>query len=61
MRPDTTGAGEQSWQCVPLREERRIEEAPHAYKPTGPVIDAQESAGLVKAAVKLKPWVTFKA
>lgn len=51
----------QTWQCVTLREERRIEEAPHAYKPIGPVIDAQEQAGLIKAAVRLRPWVTFKA
>ncbi|WP_354397558.1 RtcB family protein [Variovorax sp. OAS795] len=49
------------WQCVTLREERRIEEAPQAYKPIGAVIDAQESAGLIRCAVRLKPWVTFKA
>jgi tRNA-splicing ligase RtcB len=54
-------AGEQAWQCVTLREERRIEEAPQAYKPIGPVIDAQEEAGLIRAAVRLRPWVTFKA
>lgn len=54
-------AGSQSWQCVTLREERRIEEAPHAYKPIGPVIEAQEDAGLIRAAVRLRPWVTFKA
>jgi tRNA-splicing ligase RtcB (3'-phosphate/5'-hydroxy nucleic acid ligase) len=51
----------QGWQCVTLREERRIEEAPQAYKPIGPVIQAQEEAGLIKAAVRLRPWVTFKA
>jgi tRNA-splicing ligase RtcB len=49
------------WHCVTLREERRVEEAPHAYKPIGPVIDAQEQAGLIRAAVRLRPWVTFKA
>ena len=49
------------WHCVTLREERRIEEAPQAYKPVGPVIEAQEEAGLIHAAVKLKPWLTFKA
>ena len=54
-------AAGQSWQCVTLREERRIEEAPQAYKPIGPVIEAQEQAGLIRAAVKLRPWVTFKA
>jgi tRNA-splicing ligase RtcB len=60
MRPRNL-PGEQTWQCVTLREERRIEEAPQAYKPIGPVIDAQEQAGLIKAAVRLRPWVTFKA
>lgn len=54
-------AADQTWQCVTLREERRIEEAPQAYKPIGPVIDAQEQAGLIRAAVRLRPWVTFKA
>jgi tRNA-splicing ligase RtcB len=46
---------------VTLREERRIEEAPEAYKPIGPVIESQECAGLIRAAVKLRPWITFKA
>ncbi|NHV24643.1 RtcB family protein [Burkholderia sp. D-99] len=50
-----------TWRCVTLRDERRIEEAPEAYKPIGPVIDAQEQAGLIRSAVRLKPWVTFKA
>ena len=50
-----------SWECVTLREERRIEEAPQAYKPIGPVMDAQEEAGLIQAVVRLRPWVTFKA
>jgi tRNA-splicing ligase RtcB len=49
------------WQCVTLREERRIEEAPEAYKPIGPVIDAQTTAGLIEGVAKLRPWVTFKA
>lgn len=49
------------WQCVTLREERRIEEAPQAYKPIGPVIDAQTEAGLIETVVRLRPWVTFKA
>lgn len=53
--------GEATWECVTLREERRIEEAPSAYKPIGPVIDAQEQAGLLRSAVRFKPWVTFKA
>lgn len=54
-----TSAG--TWQCVTLREERRIEEAPHAYKPIGAVLQAQEEAGLIRSVARLKPWVTFKA
>jgi tRNA-splicing ligase RtcB len=50
-----------TWRCIALREERRLEEAPEAYKPIGPVIAAQEEAGLLRAAVKLRPWRTFKA
>ncbi|MDK2124592.1 RtcB family protein [Parachitinimonas caeni] len=49
------------WHCVTLREERRIEEAPSAYKPVGPVIEAQSEAGLIHPVVRLRPWVTFKA
>ncbi len=49
------------WHCVTLREERRVEEAPAAYKKIGPVIDSQESAGLIRPAVRLRPWITFKA
>ena len=49
------------WQCVTLREERLIEEAPQAYKPIGPVIDAQLDAGLIEGVARLRPWVTFKA
>ncbi|MFO6341876.1 RtcB family protein, partial [Pseudomonas aeruginosa] len=49
------------WHCVTLREERRIEEAPGAYKPVGPVIDAQERAGLIRPLARLRPWLTFKA
>ncbi len=56
-----TGQDSGTWTCVTLREERRIEEAPQAYKPIGPVIQAQEEAGLIQAAVRLKPWITFKA
>ena len=63
LRPEARAghSGEQDWQCVTLREERRIEEAPEAYKPIGPVIESQEAAGLIHAAVKLRPWITFKA
>lgn len=49
------------WHCVTLREERRVEEAPAAYKRIGPVIDAQEEAGLIQRVARLRPWMTFKA
>jgi tRNA-splicing ligase RtcB (3'-phosphate/5'-hydroxy nucleic acid ligase) len=47
--------------CITLREERRIEEAPVAYKPITPVIEAQVQAGLVQVVAKLRPILTFKA
>ncbi len=47
--------------CITLREERRIEEAPAAYKPIAPVIDAQVQAGLVQVVAQMRPILTFKA
>jgi tRNA-splicing ligase RtcB len=55
------GEQQTEWECITLREERRIEEAPEAYKPIGPVIESQEEAGLIKPIARLRPWVTFKA
>jgi tRNA-splicing ligase RtcB len=48
-------------ECITLRDERRVEEAPAAYKPIGPVIDAQVEAGLVSVVARFRPLVTFKA
>lgn len=48
------------WQCITLKEERMREEAPAAYKPITPVIEAQENANMIQSVVKLKPWITFK-
>lgn len=47
--------------CITLNSQRRIEEAPMAYKPIQPVIDAQVAAKMVKVVAKLKPILTFKA
>jgi len=47
--------------CVTLRSQRRIEEAPAAYKPIQPIVDAQVAAGTVKVVAKLQPLLTFKA
>ncbi|HEX8704916.1 MAG TPA: RtcB family protein [Myxococcaceae bacterium] len=47
--------------CITLREERRIEEAPAAYKPIGPVVASQVQAGIVREVARLFPLLTFKA
>lgn len=53
--------GLETWECVTLKDERRYEEAPTSYKPIGPVISAQEEAGLMSKVAELDPWITFKA
>jgi tRNA-splicing ligase RtcB len=47
--------------CITMRDERRIEEAPAAYKPITPVIEAQVQAGLIAPVARLQPILTFKA
>lgn len=47
--------------CISLREERRVEEAPVAYKPIRPVVDSQVEAGIVREVARLTPLLTFKA
>ncbi|WP_375509959.1 RtcB family protein [uncultured Nostoc sp.] len=47
--------------CITLREERRIEEAPFAYKPIQSVIDVQVEAEMVDVVARLSPVLTFKA
>lgn len=49
------------WHCITMSEARRIEEAPGAYKPVGPVIEAQTETGLITPVARFKPWMTFKA
>ena len=49
------------FECITLKEERRIEEAPGAYKPIGPVIQSQVEEGLVRPIARLSPLLTFKA
>ncbi|TXH68459.1 MAG: RtcB family protein [Thiothrix sp.] len=61
MRATKTPSTDHNWHCVTLKEERRIEEAPSAYKPIGAVIESQQQAGLIKVIAKFKPWITFKA
>lgn len=47
--------------CITLQEERRIEEAPAAYKPIQSVIDVQVEAGIIDVVARLSPILTFKA
>jgi tRNA-splicing ligase RtcB len=47
--------------CITLRSERRIEEAPAAYKPIQSVIDVQVEAQMVDVVARLSPVLTFKA
>ncbi|MDY6786118.1 MAG: RtcB family protein [Cyanobacteriota bacterium] len=47
--------------CIALREERRIEEAPTAYKPIQGVVEAQIQADLVNFVARLRPILTYKA
>jgi tRNA-splicing ligase RtcB (3'-phosphate/5'-hydroxy nucleic acid ligase) len=47
--------------CITMRAERRIEEAPAAYKPIEPVITCQVEAGMVDVVARLRPLMTFKA
>ncbi|MEH2461247.1 RtcB family protein [Nostoc sp.] len=47
--------------CITLRQERRIEEAPVAYKPIQSVIDVQVEAEMVDVVARLSPVLTFKA
>jgi tRNA-splicing ligase RtcB len=62
MRANKTSDGEQTaWRCLSLNEERKIEEAPAAYKPVGPVLTSQEEKAMIRAAVRFRPWLTLKA
>jgi RNA-splicing ligase RtcB len=58
---DEDALGLRGVECIALREERRIEEAPAAYKPIQPVIDCQVEAGLVRIVARMRPLMTFKA
>ncbi len=47
--------------CISLKPERRIEEAPIAYKPITSIIESQVNAGIVQVVARLQPILTFKA
>lgn len=47
--------------CVTLKEERRVQEAPAAYKPIQPIIDVQVEHGIAAPVARMRPLLTFKA
>ena len=47
-------------ECITLKKERMIEEAPAAYKPIAPVVDIQVQAGVVSRVARMRPLLTFK-
>lgn len=48
-------------ECITLKEERKIEEAPSAYKEIGPVIQSQVEEGTIDIVAVFSPILTFKA
>lgn len=48
-------------ECITLKEERLIQEAPAAYKDIGPVVQVQAEAGIASPVARLRPLMTFKA
>lgn len=60
-KKEASSMSARQFECITLREERRIEEAPSAYKPIGPVIQSQVEEGLVRPVARLSPILTFKA
>lgn len=48
-------------ECITLKEERMIEEAPCAYKDIGPVIQSQVEEKTIEVVAIFSPLVTFKA
>lgn len=47
-------------ECITLKNERLIQEAPAAYKDIGPVIQVQTEAGIASPVARMKPILTFK-
>lgn len=60
-RKDHSILGLDGVQCITLKEERMIEEAPSAYKEIGPVIASQVEESTVSSVAIFSPLVTFKA
>ena len=48
-------------ECITLKQERVIQEAPAAYKDIDEVVDVQASVGIASPVARLQPIMTFKA
>lgn len=48
-------------ECITLKEERLVQEAPAAYKPIQPVVDIQADVGIASIVARMRPLLTFKA
>ena len=48
-------------ECITLKEERKIEEAPAGYKEIGEVIRSQVEEGIMDTVAIFSPIMTFKA
>jgi tRNA-splicing ligase RtcB len=59
-RRGSSDLGLEGVECITLKAERLIEEAPAAYKPITPVVDIQVQAGVVSRVARLRPLLTFK-
>lgn len=60
-RKDKSILGLDKIECITLKEERMIEEAPAAYKEIGPVIQSQVEEKTISVIAKFSPILTFKA
>jgi tRNA-splicing ligase RtcB (3'-phosphate/5'-hydroxy nucleic acid ligase) len=55
-----TDIGLDAIECVTLKNERLVQEAPAAYKDIGPVVQVQVDAGIAVPVARLRPILTFK-
>lgn len=60
-KSDKAFLGLQGVECITTKEERRIEEAPGAYKDIGQVIQSQVEEKTVSVIARFSPILTFKA
>lgn len=57
-RGDDLGLG--CVECITLKRERLVQEAPAAYKPIEPVIEIQAQVGIARPLARFRPVLTFK-